>query len=189
MGEEFGETNPFHDFTSHGDEDLINAVREGRKREFQGFSGWTDHLDPQGLEVFENSRLSMLDPGSRIGSSLKLYAFYRELIRIRKSHPALVPPSNLPGPDCRLLPSSSPLLLVRREGGGEVVLIVGNLSALPQRLGNILSNAQGRWSKVLDSEEERWGGGGSLFPERLEFSSAENVCAPYQVALYLGVAS
>ncbi len=189
MGEEFGETNPFHYFTSHGDEDLINAVREGRKREFQDFPGWTDHLDPQGLEVFENSRLSMLDPGSRIGSSLKLYAFYRELIRIRKSYPALVPPNTLPGPDCRCLPSNPPLLLVRREGGGEVVLIVGNLSELPQRLGNILSNAPGRWSKVLDSEEERWGGGGSLFPERLESSSAENVCAPYQVALYRGVAS
>ena len=37
MGEEFGEKNPFQYFVSHGDPDLVKAVQEGRKREFEYF--------------------------------------------------------------------------------------------------------------------------------------------------------
>ena len=38
MGEEHGETNPFLYFVSHGDPALVEAVREGRRREFAAFA-------------------------------------------------------------------------------------------------------------------------------------------------------
>jgi maltooligosyltrehalose trehalohydrolase len=38
MGEEYGETNPFPYFVSHSDPDLIQAVRNGRRKtEFEVF--------------------------------------------------------------------------------------------------------------------------------------------------------
>jgi len=40
MGEEWGETNPFLFFTDHNDE-LANAVREGRRKEFAHFAAFT----------------------------------------------------------------------------------------------------------------------------------------------------
>ena len=47
MGEEYGETNPFLYFVSHGDPALVEAVREGRRREFAAF-GWAGKIpDPQ----------------------------------------------------------------------------------------------------------------------------------------------
>src|SRR5205085_10531548 len=37
MGEEYGETAPWQYFTSHGDPDLIEAVRRGRRQGFADF--------------------------------------------------------------------------------------------------------------------------------------------------------
>jgi 1,4-alpha-glucan branching enzyme len=37
MGEEYGEDSPFLYFVSHTDQDLVEAVRQGRKREFADF--------------------------------------------------------------------------------------------------------------------------------------------------------
>src|SRR5262249_10339999 len=38
MGEEYGETNPFQYFISHGDESLAAAVRDGRRAELSSFA-------------------------------------------------------------------------------------------------------------------------------------------------------
>ncbi len=43
MGEEYGEPSPFLYFTSHGDADLIEAVRRGRREEFSEF-GWGEEV-------------------------------------------------------------------------------------------------------------------------------------------------
>ncbi|UJH91813.1 hypothetical protein LZ575_03870 [Antarcticibacterium sp. 1MA-6-2] len=60
MGEEFAEDRPFQYFVSHGDKDLVKAVREGRKREFEYFfdNNTGDFPDPQGEETFEASKLN-----------------------------------------------------------------------------------------------------------------------------------
>ena len=86
MGEEYGETNPFYYFISHGDLELIESVREGRKKEFLGFQkeGF-EYLDPQSEETFRKSMPSWeyAETGRQ-----QLREFYRELIHIRKSQPA-----------------------------------------------------------------------------------------------------
>src|SRR5690606_5683570 len=56
MGEEYGETAPFLYFTSHGDENLVQAVREGRKAEFAEFARHAEPPDPQSRATFEQSR-------------------------------------------------------------------------------------------------------------------------------------
>ncbi|HET9003429.1 MAG TPA: malto-oligosyltrehalose trehalohydrolase [Gemmatimonadaceae bacterium] len=89
MGEEYGETNPFPYFVSHGDEKLVEAVREGRRKEFAAF-GWGDEVpDPQSAETFGRSKL---DWGkSRQSPHKELRALYRDLFRLRQMEPALRP--------------------------------------------------------------------------------------------------
>lgn len=62
MGEEYGETRPFLFFTDfHGE--LADAVREGRRHEFQAFSGFVDEEDllsipdPNAEKTFAASKL------------------------------------------------------------------------------------------------------------------------------------
>jgi len=87
MGEEYGETNPFYYFIDYSDEPLIEAVRKGRKEEFAGFQEeGVEYADPQSEETFRRSRLSWsMEQADRAG----LREFYRNLISIRKTHPAL----------------------------------------------------------------------------------------------------
>ncbi len=82
MGEEYGERNPFQFFTDHVDPAVAEATREGRRREFAGFSGFAaaDVPDPQDPETYARSRLSWdVDEETR--------AFYRRLLRLRRELP------------------------------------------------------------------------------------------------------
>ena len=87
MGEEYGEPAPFQYFTSHSDADLIEAVRKGRREEFEEFAWAGEAPDPHDEETFRRSRLDW---------SLKtrdhhaeLWQLYRDLFRIRRETPAL----------------------------------------------------------------------------------------------------
>ena len=87
MGEEYGEPAPFQYFTSHSDADLIEAVRKGRREEFEEFAWVGEAPDPHDEETFRRSRLDW---------SLKtrdhhaeLWELYRDLFRLRRETPAL----------------------------------------------------------------------------------------------------
>jgi maltooligosyltrehalose trehalohydrolase len=86
MGQEYGERTPFQYFTDHVDPAIAEATREGRRREFGGFAGFSadDVPDPQALETFEHSRL---DPAH---GDPDLRAFYAELLRLRGELPRQV---------------------------------------------------------------------------------------------------
>jgi maltooligosyltrehalose trehalohydrolase len=89
MGEEHGETNPFLYFVSHGDPALVEAVRQGRREEFASF-GWTGGVpDPQAEATFEASR-PRWERGES-GSGARMLTLYRELLRLRRTEPALRP--------------------------------------------------------------------------------------------------
>jgi len=162
MGEEYGETAPFQYFIDHCDPELVNAVREGRRREFAAF-GWEEEPpDPQDEATFLRSKLnrSLQD----IGQSRVLLNFYRELIRLRQEIPALAQLSKkhldvVADPDHRVL------IVRRRSRFDEVFLIFGfseQQKSLPAPL------PAGRWKKILDSADQRWLGPGSLLPEEVE---------------------
>ncbi len=82
MGEEYGETAPFQYFTSHGDADLVEAVRKGRLEEFAAF-GWKDSVpDPQDEQTFERSKLNLSLVAAEPHQTL--LRLYQLLIRTRK---------------------------------------------------------------------------------------------------------
>jgi maltooligosyltrehalose trehalohydrolase len=88
QGEEWGATTPFQYFTSHEDPDLGRAVSEGRRSEFSSFGWAPDEVpDPQDPETFERSALDWDEPGR--APHADLLAWYTDLIRLRRSCPAL----------------------------------------------------------------------------------------------------
>lgn len=87
MGEEYNEKNPFLYFVSHGDEELIEAVRKGRKAEFIAFFSGGEAPDPQSEETFMQSKLNWELPEKT--AHKEMLEYYRKLIRLRKTEPAL----------------------------------------------------------------------------------------------------
>ncbi len=91
MGEEYGEEAPFLYFTSHGDKNLIEAVREGRKKEFSDFMSGKGPPDAQSEDTFQRSMLGWNYNGDE--KKKKLLDYYKKLISVKKAHPALRPGS------------------------------------------------------------------------------------------------
>ena len=125
MGEEYGETKPFLYFVSHGDPDLVEAVREGRRREFESF-GWDTAIpDPQAEETFEASRLDW--ERSRSPGGEAMLALVRQLLRLRREEPALRPGAAT----VEVLDDEETILLGFRSGSREL-LGVFHLGAGPR---------------------------------------------------------
>ena len=89
MGEEYGETRPFLFFTDfHGE--LADAVREGRRHEFQAFSGFVDEddlrsiPDPNAEATFTASKLDWEAAEEEMGQACR--ARVQSLLRIRREH-------------------------------------------------------------------------------------------------------
>jgi maltooligosyltrehalose trehalohydrolase len=87
MGEEWGATQPFCFFTDFHDE-LADAVREGRRREFQKFPEFASeearaHIpDPNDFSTFAASRLDWSVPEQP--EHAEWLDFVRELLRLRR---------------------------------------------------------------------------------------------------------
>lgn len=92
MGDEWGETKPFLFFTDHHDE-LADAVREGRRKEFAHFAAFTDPQkrekipDPNAKNTFLGSVPELPEPASETQS---LYlSLYKNCLALRAEY--LVP--------------------------------------------------------------------------------------------------
>ncbi len=120
MGEEYGETNPFPFFSNFQHDDLVTAVREGRKKEFASF-GWSEQPpDPFDPATRGSAVLSWdwTDPG-RAG----LRQLYADLFALRRASPIL---RDLRLPQARLIgdPASSRLMqVVRTSDAGELTIL------------------------------------------------------------------
>ncbi|MFN3216251.1 MAG: malto-oligosyltrehalose trehalohydrolase [Acidimicrobiales bacterium] len=86
MGEEYGDTAPFPYFVDHTAPDLLQAVREGRAREFGGHDWSVAVPDPAAAETMESARL---DPRRRTSARAQaLSTMVTELLELRRTHPA-----------------------------------------------------------------------------------------------------
>ncbi len=82
MGEEYGERAPFPFFCSFADEQLIEAVRKGRRAEFADFN-WPDSIpDPQAEATMQSAVLSW--DWSKESWQSELRYWYQDLIRARR---------------------------------------------------------------------------------------------------------
>jgi maltooligosyltrehalose trehalohydrolase len=159
MGEEYAEDAPFLYFVSHSDPNLIEAVRKGRKEEFESFDWRAEPPDPQSPDTFEKSRIHWEKRTD--GQHRVMLEFYRRLLQIRVEIPAL---SNL---DKNSLDVSgtddSRVVTVRRWHGGSNICSIFNFNKQDVKFMPPLP--EGKWQKILDSSDEEWNGPGSLLPD------------------------
>lgn len=144
MGEEWGAETCFYYFTSFEDPALAQAVREGRMKESFG-----EAIDPQAEETF---RKSCLDWGEEAEPAHQtVLAYYRDLLRLRKSTPALS--------DCRkdltkvVYDEAQRWLLLKRS---EQAIVVSNFSDRSQEISLVLP--LGEWCPVCSSFDRKYGG-------------------------------
>ena len=166
MGEEYGETNPFLYFVSHGDPALTRAVREGRRREFESF-GWGDEVpDPASEETFLRSRLDR--SRAREPRHAQLYALHKALLALRNEEPALRPD----GATCTVTHGDGWVSLLRRGAGGprhrrasdprtsdRAFLALFNCSSQPATMP---VPGSGSWRCRLTTDDRRYGGEGRV---------------------------
>ncbi len=174
MGEEYGEQAPFQYFVHLLEEDLIAAVRQGRKEEFSAFAWRGEAPDPQSEETFARSRLRWEKRYQ--GQGKVMLDWYRSLLRLRRELPAL---RRL---DREALQAGAleeeKIVWVRRRADHSEVLLLLNLNQEEQRFP---LPAAPPWTLLLDSAAEQWQGPGSRLPRHLD--AAEAVMPPHSCAL------
>ncbi|GAB4361920.1 MAG: malto-oligosyltrehalose trehalohydrolase [Deltaproteobacteria bacterium] len=161
MGEEYGETAPFLYFIHHSDPALVEAVRAGRKEEFASFRWEGEVPDPQDEETFRRCRI---DAGLRErGPHRILREWHRELLRLRREHPVLSQATRR-GMTALALERERTILVTRSRGDDRTAAI-GRFGEEAASVSVPL--APGRWERVLDSSDPRWGGEGSRIPDEV----------------------
>jgi maltooligosyltrehalose trehalohydrolase len=153
MGEEYGETSPFLYFTSHGDKDLIEAVRRGRREEFASF-GWKQQTpDPQHATTFGASALKHELEEREPHRTLR--TFYKQLIQLRN--------------ECHLGPDSSveasedeahEYLRLLWTSGSDAHAALFFFGRIELELEGTLM-PPGRWLTKLNSADSKWLGPGT----------------------------
>jgi maltooligosyltrehalose trehalohydrolase len=178
MGEEYGETAPFPYFISHSDEELVEAVRSGRREELAAFEREEEPPDPQDEETFWRAKLKReLMGDDRHQALLELH---RELLRLRAEVPALSNPSK--EELAVQLDEAEGMLMLRRWTPEDEVVAIFNLSE-EMRSAPVDIPTEG-WRMLLDSAEQRWQGPGSSLPAELAIGPADLDLLPMSFCLY-----
>ena len=160
MGEEYGESRPFPYFVSHGDPELVEAVRRGRRDEFEAFAWQGEPPDPQAEETF---RSAVLEWSAREhGAAQRMLAYHRRLLELRRDEPSVAAAETIktevldtnghpaaPGAD-------RGVVVVRRRAARQSSVLLLNVADTEASVE--LSDAAGEWRCAVDSCDEQWGG-------------------------------
>ena len=182
MGEEYGETAPFLFFTSFEDPHLVNAVREGRKRELGAHYSESDFADPQAESTFERCKLDWSK--TERSPHTEILRLHRDLISLRKQHPSL---GNCRKDltDIQFDETSKFLVMRRNDSSGSAALIVCNFSAAAQTIP--VAPTPSSWRLTLWTGDAAYGGNSDPRPaEVLAAGSTSAVrLAAFEAAMYL----
>jgi maltooligosyltrehalose trehalohydrolase len=159
MGEEYAEDSPFLYFVSHTDEQLVAAVREGRKTEFEAFQSQQECPDPQATETFQQSKLTWESRNQN--RHRVMLEFHRQLLSLRREIPNVVSRKRL---TVTCLARQQMLIWRRRHEWGQVHGLM-NFSSEVQTIR--LPAQQIVWTKILDSADAKWEGPGATLPDAI----------------------
>jgi maltooligosyltrehalose trehalohydrolase len=152
MGQEYAESADFLYFTDHGDPALIEAVREGRRKEFEAFSVAGKYADPQDATTFDSSKVNWNLRHEAPHSGV--LAWHRDWIAMRKQHAALHNcRKSMVRAECDA--QSQWLVVERRDLSGSRALLVCNFSDDMQEVPVPFRSVP--WSLCLWSGATRYG--------------------------------
>ncbi|TDB63728.1 malto-oligosyltrehalose trehalohydrolase [Arundinibacter roseus] len=151
MGEEYAEDNPFFYFVSHSEPDLIRAVREGRKKEFEGFQWDVEPPEPDDEQTFQRSKIDRAKRHS--GRHQVMLQWHQHLILMRRTELAL---QNFCKNEVRVHVLGQQGYVMHRisEHEDEHLICLFNLST--KKIAYTFPAREGQWVKILDSTEEHW---------------------------------
>ena len=176
MGQEYGESSPFLYFVSHSDPELVEAVREGRKKEFTDFQAEENYIDPQSEETFNSSKLHWEQKNE--GKHKVLWQLHQKLITLRHTIPVL---KKLDKQNFKAINKGEVILLHRSSENSQVFCIL-NFGDRHISLSNIFP--AGNWQKILDSAETKWMGNGSTLPPQIEATEQKIAIESHSFAIY-----
>ncbi|MDD3845249.1 MAG: malto-oligosyltrehalose trehalohydrolase [Syntrophorhabdaceae bacterium] len=178
MGEEYGETAPFQYFVSHGDDELIKAVRTGRTEEFAGFHSGAEVPDPQAEETFLRSKT---DRGLRFKKPHDLiFAFYRHLCGLRRSLRMWEITDGWPAVEYQ--DDRAPVCVTMSLDSGDIACFF-NFNERGASLASPLH--EGSWLKIVDTLSPQWGGSGETAPARISArAGAQFSLGPLNAVVY-----
>lgn len=132
MGEEWGSEDPFLYFVSHGDQELVEQVRKGRKDEFAAMHNEGEAPDPQSEETFNRSKLNW--KSKEESKHAALFEFYKALIAMRKNN-LYLKMCDRDATHVHLHQEQNSIVLERGlTGSADLLLCVLNFSKNPQNL-------------------------------------------------------
>ncbi len=153
MGDEYAETAPFEFFVDFEGEELVEAVREGRKFAFGHLiTEGAEIPDPASERAFMESKLNL--DLKRVGKHRVMFEFHKAMLALRKTLPAL----RIPDKDRTEVIDfeHKPLIYLRRwseDAASEVVALLNLGTDLCRATAPIPA---GRWKKLIDSADLRW---------------------------------
>lgn len=178
MGEEYGEDAPFVYFASHGDPGLVEAIREGRKREFAEFHAAGEPLSAEAPTTFLRSKLDWTL--RQEGDHAILRRYYQRLIELRKTLPALEARGQ------RALKAGAlddeQIVWWHRHVNEQTALCLFNFNQSAVTF--VPPTDDHTWHKVIDSADSTWGGSGNTLPDTLSPAQSVQIAAE-SCALYI----
>ena len=179
MGEEYAEAAPFQYFTSHSDSGLIEAVRKGRREEFEAFAWKGEPPDPQSESTFAACILNWSLRGQ--SPHRELLAFYRELLNLRRTLPALQDVDKAAS-HAEMLDEG--ILVLHRKHSSFPVVALFNLDRIDAQFE--FPATSGKWANLLDSFDNRFGGTGKTLPATIsEPANLHLMLGAYQTCLFV----
>jgi maltooligosyltrehalose trehalohydrolase len=178
MGEEYGEETPFMYFVSHTDPGLVEAVRKGRKAEFAAFAWMGEAPDPQAEKTFQNSKLQW--HLRKEGKHQHMLQWYKQLLQLRKTHPALHTPSK---ENLKVNIIHKNILTIERWQGSDHLLCFLNFAE--EAISFKLEGDNKAWRQIIDTAENQFGGSSSEAPKILQNTDTIYL-NPYGVIVFEG---
>jgi maltooligosyltrehalose trehalohydrolase len=151
MGEEYADEAPFLYFISHGDKELIESVRQGRKKTFEHFDWEKESPDPYDEKTFNRSKLQWEKIGEKKHNTI--HRWYKQLILLRKTQAAL---QSFDKNDVWVNTTDDLFQLYRRSASGKKIFICLFNFSETASVSFTLPSSEFNWNKILDSNDEQW---------------------------------
>ncbi|MBE9157387.1 malto-oligosyltrehalose trehalohydrolase [Nodosilinea sp. LEGE 06152] len=161
MGEEYGEVAPFNYFIDHSDPDLVEAVYQGRKREFKEAHGFGEPAPAHEVATFEASKLNWNLRNE--GQHNTILRYYKRLLELRRqlklSTPSYSKDIKITSDD-----ETKTIMYERTLAEGPLLCLMNFNQAVS--IIDVLPTDR-PWLLKLDSAAPEWDGPGSSLPEKI----------------------